>query len=182
MLKLELSQKFLNSTIYEIMNVSFYLYLTAYLQLLFCVWVFGALGYFVEWFLILPRLFLLIYLYAWFSVVTTLLASLSLYLGTLNAAKLLHRRILFNIMRVPVTTFFDVTPLGRVLNRFSKDIDTLDNVLPMTLRGWVSCLYSVSTFNFAKAVIFKLFLLVKYYSRLQPVIEQTHLFVLIVSG
>lgn len=100
------------------------------------------------------------------SVVTTLLSSLSLYLGTLNAAKLLHRRILFNIMRVPVTTFFDVTPLGRVLNRFSKDIDTLDNVLPMTLRGWVSCLYSVSTFNFAKAVIFKLFLMVKYYSRL----------------
>lgn len=105
---------------------------------------------------------------AWFSVVTTLLSSLSLYLGTLNAAKILHRKVLFSIMRVPVTTFFDVTPLGRILNRFSKDVDTLDNGLPMTLRGWVSCFYAVSTFNVAKAVIFKHFPILEndIYSRL----------------
>lgn len=95
----------------------------------------------------------------WFSVVSTLLSSLALYLGTLNAAKILHCKVLFNILRVPVTTFFDVTPLGRILNRFSKDIDTLDNVLPMTLRGWVTCFYSVSILLFpTKAVIFKYFL------------------------
>lgn len=77
-------------------------------------------------------------------VISTLLSSLTLYLGTLNAAKILHHMILFNVLRVPLTTFFDVTPLGRILNRFSKDIDTLDNILPMTLRGWVMCFYSVS--------------------------------------
>lgn len=91
-----------------------------------------------------------------FSVVSTLLSSLALYLGTLNAAKILHGQVLFNILRVPLTTFFDVTPLGRILNRFSKDVDTLDNVLPMTLRGWVMCLYSVSSkFYHSRAVVFK---------------------------
>ncbi|KAG5890605.1 hypothetical protein JTB14_005118 [Gonioctena quinquepunctata] len=77
------------------------------------------------------------------QVVTTLLSSLALYIGTLKAAKTLHNIILANVLRVPCTTFFDVTPLGRIINRFSKDIDTLDNVLPMTLRGWVMCFYSV---------------------------------------
>ncbi|CAG9853670.1 unnamed protein product [Phyllotreta striolata] len=77
------------------------------------------------------------------QVITVLFASLALYIGTLRAAKLMHNLMLDNVLRTPCTTFFDVTPLGRILNRFGKDVDTLDNVLPMTLRGWVNCFYSV---------------------------------------
>ncbi|XP_068898237.1 multidrug resistance-associated protein 1 isoform X2 [Tenebrio molitor] len=72
-----------------------------------------------------------------------LLSALTLYIGALNGARILHHLLLSNILRVPCTTFFDVTPVGRILNRFSKDIDTLDNILPMTLRGWITCFFSV---------------------------------------
>ncbi|XP_048522371.1 multidrug resistance-associated protein 1 isoform X2 [Dendroctonus ponderosae] len=70
-------------------------------------------------------------------------ATLVLYIGTLNAAKKLHVLLLSNIIRAPCSIFFDVTPVGRILNRFSKDVDTLDTVLPLTLRAWITCLFSV---------------------------------------
>ncbi|XP_063922468.1 multidrug resistance-associated protein 1 isoform X1 [Zophobas morio] len=75
--------------------------------------------------------------------VAVLLSALTLFIGSLNGAQLLHQLLLSNILRVPCTTFFDVTPVGRILNRFSKDVDTLDNILPMTIRGWITCFFSV---------------------------------------
>jgi ABC-type multidrug transport system fused ATPase/permease subunit len=76
------------------------------------------------------------------TVVSVLLSSLANFVGTLNASQILHALSLGNILRCPIA-FFDVTPVGRVLNRFSKDVDVMDNVLPMTLRGWASCFFSV---------------------------------------
>ncbi|KAG6453082.1 hypothetical protein O3G_MSEX007962 [Manduca sexta] len=77
------------------------------------------------------------------QVVSVSVSSLALYLGTLAAARALHAALLGGVLRAPSIGFFDCTPVGRVLNRFSKDVDVLDNVLPMTLRGWTSCFFSV---------------------------------------
>ncbi|KAF8763126.1 Multidrug resistance-associated protein 1 like [Argiope bruennichi] len=62
--------------------------------------------------------------------------------GTLAAANSLHDGILINVLKSPMS-FFDTTPLGRIVNRFSKDIDTVDVTIPMTLRSWLSCLLQV---------------------------------------
>ena len=53
--------------------------------------------------------------------------------GTLNAATRLHATMLYRIMRSPMS-FFDTTPLGRILNRFSKDIDIVDVTIPINVR------------------------------------------------
>ncbi|XP_076457656.1 multidrug resistance-associated protein 1-like [Babylonia areolata] len=49
------------------------------------------------------------------------------------AAGNLHHAMLTNIMRSPMS-FFDTTPSGRVVNRFSSDVAMVDNVLPGTFR------------------------------------------------
>lgn len=53
-------------------------------------------------------------------------------LGCLSAAKSLHRTLLNGILHAP-NAFFDTTPVGRILTRFSKDIETLDTKLPRTI-------------------------------------------------
>lgn len=75
--------------------------------------------------------------------ITIYIATLALFLGTLGAARFLHNFTLKRIIRAPMTDFFDVTPAGRIINRMSHDVDTIDNDFPATLRAWVSCLFSV---------------------------------------
>ncbi|TDH66630.1 hypothetical protein CCR75_007535 [Bremia lactucae] len=42
----------------------------------------------------------------------------------------IHLKNLHKVLAAPITTFFDVTPIGRILNRFSRDLDEVDNPLP----------------------------------------------------
>jgi ATP-binding cassette subfamily C (CFTR/MRP) protein 1 len=52
--------------------------------------------------------------------------------GTEAGKKMLHRAIT-RVLRAPMS-FFDTTPLGRITNRFSKDIDVMDNTLTDAMR------------------------------------------------
>ncbi|XP_058451160.1 multidrug resistance-associated protein 1 isoform X7 [Malaya genurostris] len=63
-------------------------------------------------------------------------------LGSLTAAIELHISLLSAMFHLPLL-FFDVTPTGRVLSRFSKDIDVLDNTLPFNISELVYCFYEV---------------------------------------
>ena len=65
-----------------------------------------------------------------------LFGSFSLAIGGILASKSLHNRMLANIMRSPMS-FFDTTPLGRILNRFSKDIYLIDEVVPRSIRMFI---------------------------------------------
>lgn len=78
----------------------------------------------------------------WISATFVLLAQLSMVIGCLRSSKVLHSKLLFGIFRSPVK-FFDTTPLGRILNRFGKDIDVVDNVLPPNIKTWLFCLVLV---------------------------------------
>ena len=76
-------------------------------------------------------------------VFTIFLSTLSLFLGTLTAARAIHNYLLRRVLRASSPNFFDITPVGRILNRFSKDVDEVDNDFPATLRAWGACFFGV---------------------------------------
>ncbi|XP_070850126.1 ATP-binding cassette sub-family C member 4-like [Chaetodon trifascialis] len=58
--------------------------------------------------------------------------SLVIFHGLVRSSQTLHNRMFSAVLRTPVR-FFDVNPIGRILNRFSKDISQMDSTLPITL-------------------------------------------------
>lgn len=72
----------------------------------------------------------------------SLLYSLMLLLGAIRASRTLHRKLIVNILRLPMT-FFDVTPLGRIMNRISKDIYGIDVTIPNSLRSFFAMFFDV---------------------------------------
>ena len=77
-----------------------------------------------------------------FPAVAIFIGTLFLAKGSLNAASHVHKNLLTHVMQNPVS-FFESTPTGRIVNRFSKDVDAIDNTLPATIRTWLWCLYAV---------------------------------------
>ncbi|XP_048588131.1 multidrug resistance-associated protein 1 [Nematostella vectensis] len=72
----------------------------------------------------------------------TLLSSFLLAYGSIKVSTSLHERLLFNILRSPMS-FFESTPVGRIVNRFSKDIFVIDDTLPRSYRTLMTCIVSV---------------------------------------
>lgn len=61
-----------------------------------------------------------------------MISSFTLAMGNIGAAKKLHNNLLVNKLHTP-QSFFDTTPIGRIINRFSKDIYIIDEALPATV-------------------------------------------------
>ena len=78
------------------------------------------------------------------SFLLTTISSFCFYLATLKASENLHDEMTKAVIKAPVL-FFDINPVGRILNRFSKDIGNMDDLLPGQFLFAVQlCLYFVS--------------------------------------
>lgn len=77
------------------------------------------------------------------SAIASIVCDLAPQLGTLKAARALHNSLLRGIMRAPVM-FFDSTPIGRILGRFSADQEELDNSLPHIVSDGLYCFLEVT--------------------------------------
>ncbi|XP_054264333.1 ATP-binding cassette sub-family C member 3-like [Macrosteles quadrilineatus] len=77
------------------------------------------------------------------QLLSTWASAFLLAFGSVLASKYLHLSMLARVLRAPMS-FFDTTPLGRIVNRFSKDIDIVDNTLPGNLNSSINCFVSVA--------------------------------------
>ena len=76
-------------------------------------------------------------LYTWISLAGALatLAYIALgYFASLQASRKLFNAMLSRLIRAP-SRFFDVTPIGRILNRFTSDIGVVDGGLLQSARS-----------------------------------------------
>ena len=92
------------------------------------------------------------------SILVMTASSFSFYYLLLKGAENLHSKITLSTIKAPVK-FFDSTPAGRILNRFSKDIGSMDDVLPpLFLQALIFCLFSLSAILVPAATNLWLFL------------------------
>ncbi len=72
--------------------------------------------------------------------------------GVCRASRRLHRALLNNVLRSSATRF-DIIPVGRLINRFSQDMYTIDYHIRFNLDIWFKCIFhalvSVSVISYS---------------------------------
>uniref|UniRef100_A0A8C8XJP9 ATP binding cassette subfamily C member 8 n=1 Tax=Panthera leo TaxID=9689 RepID=A0A8C8XJP9_PANLE len=89
------------------------------------------------------------------GIVLCLVTSVTVEWTGLKVAKRLHRSLLNRIILAPMR-FFETTPLGSILNRFSADCNTIDQHIPSTLeclsRSTLLCVSAVAVISYVTPV------------------------------
>ncbi|KAG9252175.1 multidrug resistance-associated protein [Emericellopsis atlantica] len=73
---------------------------------------------------------------------TALMRDLWLFFGSLTASQRIHDMLIRSVARAQFR-FFDVTPLGQIINRFSKDLEAIDQDVAPTAVSVMSCALSL---------------------------------------
>lgn len=76
--------------------------------------------------------------------IITLLREGVLFGGSLRASARIHRKLIESVSHAKFR-FFDTTPLGQIMNRFSKDIEAVDQEVAPVAVGVVHCMFSMVT-------------------------------------
>uniref|UniRef100_A0A8D0BHI1 ATP-binding cassette sub-family C member 6 n=1 Tax=Salvator merianae TaxID=96440 RepID=A0A8D0BHI1_SALMN len=66
----------------------------------------------------------------------------AVFLAGVVASRKLFRQFLWDVVRSPMA-FFDVTPSGNLLNRFSKETDSIDCIIPDKLKSLLGFLFNL---------------------------------------
>ncbi|CAK4663658.1 hypothetical protein LEN26_001378 [Aphanomyces euteiches] len=74
-------------------------------------------------------------------VILTMFRTLSIYTAGIRASRLLFDQMTQALLRAPMR-FFDTNPLGRILNRYSNDINTVDTTIPFGVSGLISAIFA----------------------------------------
>ncbi|XP_041062098.1 multidrug resistance-associated protein 1 isoform X2 [Carcharodon carcharias] len=69
-------------------------------------------------------------------------SSVAMSVGGISASRWLHDHVLYDILMSPMS-FFERTPSGNIVNRFAKEIDTIDSVIPVVIKMFLGSLFNV---------------------------------------
>jgi len=86
------------------------------------------------------------------TILLNLICNIAWAYGGVNAASSLHQNMLTRVLRAP-SSFFDTTPLGRILNRFSTDVATVDATLPGSFSSYMSMATRILSTVVVQAII-----------------------------
>ena len=75
-------------------------------------------------------------------IVISFFREITLFWGSLHASWKIHQWLLRSVTHAKFR-FFDSTPLGRIMNRFSKDMEAIDQEVAPTAIGMLHCLSAV---------------------------------------
>lgn len=73
------------------------------------------------------------FLYAILQSVSVLIRVYILQYFSWYASRNLHRDMMSKVLNAPINLYFDVTPIGRILNKFSKDLSSIELQLSWTI-------------------------------------------------
>jgi ABC-type multidrug transport system fused ATPase/permease subunit len=94
--------------------------------------------------------------------VSAFLREYVLFWGSITASKRIHDKLLEKVMRAKFR-FFDSTPLGQIMNRFSKDIENIDQEITATAVGFFYCALSIVSIVILISVIMPGFLVAGFF-------------------
>ncbi|XP_068100866.1 multidrug resistance-associated protein 1-like [Hyperolius riggenbachi] len=70
------------------------------------------------------------------QVLCIFVASATIIVGGVSVSRQLHSKLLHSVMRCPLS-FFERTPSGNLTNRFAKEMDTIDSIIPQMLMMFI---------------------------------------------
>jgi len=86
----------------------------------------------------------------------------------------LHKEMIRKVMNAPINLYFDVTPVGRILNRFTKDLSLAETQIQWSIGGMLICSYQAASIVLVALIVVKwvilllpvlIYLLVRLYKR-----------------
>ncbi|CAG8542862.1 23943_t:CDS:10 [Dentiscutata erythropus] len=76
------------------------------------------------------------------EIISIIIRSFLVMCCTLSISRKLHNDLLIRILYTTIG-FFDTTPIGRIMNRFSKDMELIDQILPLNIESLINSCISV---------------------------------------
>jgi ABC-type multidrug transport system fused ATPase/permease subunit len=68
------------------------------------------------------------------------------------ASRKLHENMIEKVLNAPINLYFDVTPIGKILNRFSKDFASVEGDLSYMITGVLISSYFIISIVIVSAI------------------------------